>query len=149
MLSIIQNIPNIHTYPLTYVFENLKLQHKPDTLWLEFGVAGGKSINYISKFTDDTVYGFDSFEGLPEKWRDGFDRGAFNRHGNVPHVNDNVELIKGWFDETLPNFIKNHHNKKVSFIHIDADSGVGRENFTTKDQQKQKNGRWSFFSHMA
>ena len=91
MLSIIQNIPNIHTYPLTYVFENLKLQHKPDTLWLEFGVAGGKSINYISKFTDDTVYGFDSFEGLPEKWRDGFDRGAFNRHGNVPHVNDNVE----------------------------------------------------------
>ena len=32
MLSIIQNIPNIKTYPLTYVFKNMKLQHKPNTL---------------------------------------------------------------------------------------------------------------------
>ena len=41
MLSIIQNIPNVNTYPLTYVFKNMKLQHKPNTLWLEFGVASG------------------------------------------------------------------------------------------------------------
>lgn len=120
MLSIIQNIPNINTYPLKYVFENLKLQHKPNTLWLEFGVASGRTINYISKFTNDKVYGFDSFEGLPEKWRDGFEKGVFNRNGNLPKVNNNVELIKGWFDDTLPNFIKNQ-NKKVSFIHMDAD----------------------------
>tara|TARA_B110000902_G_scaffold185012_1_gene209465 strand:+ start:261 stop:680 length:420 start_codon:yes stop_codon:yes gene_type:complete len=57
---------------------------------------------------------------LPEKWRDGFGKGAFNRNGNLPNVNNNVELIKGWFDDTLPNFIKNQ-NKKVSFIHMDAD----------------------------
>ena len=120
MLSIIKDIPNVKTYPLTYVFENLKLQHEPNTLWLEFGVASGKTINYISKFTNDTVYGFDSFEGLPENWRDGFDKGAFDRNGNLPEVNKNVTLIKGWFDETLPNFIKSH-NKKVSFIHMDAD----------------------------
>jgi hypothetical protein len=120
MLSIIQNIPNINTYPLTYVFENMKLQHKPNTLWLEFGVASGTTINYISKFTNDKVYGFDSFEGLPEKWRDGFDKGAFNRNGDLPQVNRNVELIKGWFNETLLNFIQTH-NKKVSFIHMDAD----------------------------
>ena len=120
MLSIIQNIPNVDTYPLKYVFEKLKLQHKPNTLWLEFGVASGKTINYISKFTNDKVYGFDSFEGLPEKWRDGFGKGRFSRNGNFPKVNSNVELIKGWFHETLPNFIKNH-NKKVSFIHMDAD----------------------------
>jgi hypothetical protein len=63
MLSIITNIPNVNIYPLTYVFEHMKLQHKPNTLWLEFGVASGKTINYISKFTNDKVYGFDSFEG--------------------------------------------------------------------------------------
>jgi hypothetical protein len=120
MINIIQNIPNINTYPLKYVFEDMKLKHKPNTLWLEFGVATGKSINYISKFTNDKVYGFDSFEGLPEKWRDGFDKGAFNRNGRLPKVNRNVELIKGWINETLPNFIK-IHNKKVSFIHIDVD----------------------------
>jgi len=120
MLNIIQNIPNVKTYPLTYVFERMKLRHKPNTLWLEFGVASGNTINYISKFTDDTVYGFDSFEGLPEKWRDGFDKGAFGRSGNLPPVNKNVKLIKGWFSDTLIPFIKTH-NKKVTFIHLDAD----------------------------
>lgn len=120
MLSIIENIPNVNTNPLEYVFEKLKLQYKPNTLWLEFGVASGKTINYISKFTNSKVYGFDSFEGLPEEWRDGFDKGRFSRNGNLPEVNSNVELIKGWFDQTLSSFIKNQ-NKKVSFIHMDAD----------------------------
>lgn len=120
MLNIIQNIPNINTYPLEYVFEKMNLQHKPDTLWLEFGVASGYTINYISRFTNDNVFGFDSFEGLPEKWRDGFDVGAFSRGGHLPEVNHNVVLIKGWFNETLEDFIKTQ-NKKVSFIHMDAD----------------------------
>jgi len=120
MLSIIQNIPNVNTYPLEYIFEKMAFKHKPNTLWLEFGVASGRTINYISKFTNDTVYGFDSFEGLPEKWRDGFDKGTFSRNGNLPVVNNNVVLVKGWFDKTLPDFIKTQ-NKKVSFIHMDAD----------------------------
>lgn len=120
MLHIIKNIPNINTYPLKYVFEKMKLQHKSDTLWLEFGVFSGKSINYISKFTKEIVYGFDSFEGLPEKWRDGFDKGSFDQNGQLPQVNDNVMLIKGWFDKTLHDFIQKH-NKKISFIHLDAD----------------------------
>lgn len=120
MLRIIENIPNVHTFPLTYVFENLKLKHKPDTLWLEFGVASGRTINYISQFTKDTVYGFDSFEGLPETWREGLEKGAFSRNGVLPLVNANVELIKGWFNETLEEFMKTH-DKKISFIHMDAD----------------------------
>lgn len=120
MLNIIQSIPDVKTYPLEYVFEKMALKHKPDTLWLEFGVASGRTINYISKFTNGTVYGFDSFEGLPEKWRNGFDKGKFTRNGNFPKVNDNVVLVKGWFNETLPDFIRTH-NKKVSFIHMDAD----------------------------
>lgn len=120
MLSVLKNIPDIKMNPLKYVFEHMKLQHKPDTLWLEFGVFSGTSINYISTFTRDKVYGFDSFEGLPEKWRDGYDVGVFDTNGNLPDVNRNVELIKGWFNETLSNFIKKH-NKKVSFIHMDAD----------------------------
>jgi hypothetical protein len=120
MLNIIQNIPDIKMFPLTYVFEHLKLQHKPDTLWLEFGVHSGNTINYISGFTKDRVYGFDSFEGLPETWRPDFEKGIFNLNGSLPKVGSNVELVKGWFDSTLPDFIKTH-NKKVSFIHMDAD----------------------------
>ena len=110
--------PEVETLP--FIFEEMKLKKKPDTLWLEFGVWQGTTINYISKFTEDIVYGFDSFEGLPEKWRDGFDKGMFSIGGSQPEVNNNVVLVKGWFNETLENFIK-EQNKKISFIHLDAD----------------------------
>ena len=62
MLNIIQNMLNINTYPITYIFKNIKLKHKPESLWLEFGVVSGNTINYISKFTNDKVYRFYSFE---------------------------------------------------------------------------------------
>jgi hypothetical protein len=120
MLNIIKNIPNININPLKYIFNNMKLSHKSDTLWLEFGVATGGTINYISKFTNNNIYGFDSFNGLPEKWRDGFEKGTFNQNGKLPIVNENVILVKGLFENTLSDFIKSK-NKKVSFIHMDAD----------------------------
>jgi len=120
LYSFIKNIPNINKNPLQYVFEDMNYKHKENTLWLEFGVFEGYTINYFSKYTVDNVYGFDSFEGLPEKWRDGFDKGAFNIDGVLPQVNNNVKLIKGWFNETLDTFIQ-EHNKKISFIHIDCD----------------------------
>ncbi len=89
-------------------------------IWAEFGVYRGKTLQQISKFTSNIVYGFDSFEGLPEKWRDGFDKGFFDQNGELPIVNSNVKLIKGWFNKTLLPFIQSQ-NKKVSFIHMDAD----------------------------
>lgn len=121
MTDMIKKIPNLKKNPLAYVFEDMKLKHKKDTLWLEFGVASGNSINFISKFTKDKVYGFDSFEGLPEKWRDGFEKGTFDRKGTFPEVNPNVVLVKGWFKDTLPAFMKQHKGKKISFLHMDAD----------------------------
>jgi hypothetical protein len=110
--------------PLKYIFKEMKYQHKPNTLWLEFGVFEGKSINYISSFTKDKVYGFDSFEGLPENWVSGLPKGTFNLNGKLPKVNPNVVLIKGWFDKTLTPFIQEHilpKKKKISFLHLDAD----------------------------
>ena len=75
----------------------------------------------MSKFTEGKVYGFDSFEGLPEIWRDGFVKGIFSQDGNMPEVNDNVELIKRLVRRYIdPRFI-DIHKKKVSFIHIDSD----------------------------
>jgi hypothetical protein len=120
MYDYLKSIPDVNEFPLNYIFDTLKYQHLDNTLWLEFGVASGQSINYISSHTPYTVYGFDSFEGLPEKWRDGFDKGAFNMSGNMPNVNENVKLIKGWFENTLPDFLK-ENNDPISFIHMDAD----------------------------
>lgn len=120
MLSIIENIPNIEMHPIIYVFNVLNLQHKPDTLWMEFGVYKGDSVNFISHQTQDKVYGFDSFNGLPEKWRDGYEAGSFNANGEEPtSLNPNVEIVKGMIQETLPVFLSNN-NKKISFIHVDV-----------------------------
>ena len=65
------------------------------------------------------VYGFVSFEGLPEN-RTVDRRGMYSPGGELPAVRSNVHLIKGRFDETLPPFI-GEHPEACSFIHIDCD----------------------------
>src|ERR1700730_14295135 len=86
----------------------------------EFGVWRGATINRIARmFPDRTVYGFDSFEGLPEPWRDGYPRGMF-RARELPEVLPNVQLVKGWFHETLTPFLK-QTSESAAFLHIDCD----------------------------
>ena len=120
-LAGLSDIPDLQKRPLHYVFEDLKLQCLENDLWLEFGVYCGDTINYFSRFTDETVYGFDSFEGLPETWRRGFKKGVFDRKGELPEVNKNVILVKGWFVRTLEDFISKQEEKEVAFIHVDCD----------------------------
>lgn len=88
-------------------------------LYLEFGVFKGASINYWAPKVNAKVYGFDSFDGLPEFWRDGYGKGAFKVDG-LPPVPPNVELVKGWFSDTLPKFLE-EHGEMISFLHIDCD----------------------------
>lgn len=90
-----------------------------DGLYMEFGVFSGETVNHIASQTKNIVYGFDSFEGLPEDWRSGFVQGCFKKE-NLPEVKSNVCLVKGWFDESLPDFIKDK-NDNCAFIHIDCD----------------------------
>ena len=87
-------------------------------LWLEFGVHTGDTINIIAQNTTNIVYGFDSFEGLPENWNC-FEKGHFACE--IPKVPSNVVLIKGWFEDTLPEFVKKHKKEKVAFLHVDCD----------------------------
>jgi len=90
-----------------------------DGLICEFGVWRGTTINFISSLTTRQVYGFDSFEGLPERWRDGFERGRFKLPG-LPKVRPSVQLIKGWFNESLPPFLAKN-KAKAAFLHVDCD----------------------------
>ena len=91
-------------------------------LILEFGVYKGESINFIaSKLPKDTIYGFDSFEGLPEFWRDGLPQKTFKvENQNKLKFRDNVVLIKGYFENTLPDFLKKH-DSMIKLMHIDSD----------------------------
>lgn len=90
-------------------------------LFMEFGVYSGNSINHISsRISDHEVYGFDSFNGLPEDWRSGYMRGTFKIDA-LPIINPNVVLIKGLFSNSLPLFLKNNESHFAAFIHIDCD----------------------------
>ena len=97
------------------------LQHarNRDGLFLEFGVYSGQTINHIAGRIPCKVYGFDSFEGLPERWRDGIGPGFF-KVDRLPPVRPNVVLVKGWFDQSLPPFLK-EQTHTVAFMHVDCD----------------------------
>lgn len=87
----------------------------------EFGVYNGETINFLSHLLKkSTIYGFDSFEGLPENWIENFPIGTFNRNGKLPEVKENVTLIKGMFQNTLPCFLETF-NDKINVLHIDCD----------------------------
>jgi hypothetical protein len=90
--------------------------------YLEFGVFTGGTIRFIApRIGSRVIHGFDSFEGLPEAWS-GFSLGrrAFDVGGRLPRVPANVRLHRGWFDDTLPQWVTANPGP-VAFIHIDCD----------------------------
>jgi hypothetical protein len=94
---------------------------EPEGMWLEFGVLEGESINKIAELSEGTVYGFDSFEGLPKSWTPLSKRGSFSTYGRIPDTAPNVRLVTGWFQDTLPAFLVSNPDRMVSLIHVDSD----------------------------
>ncbi len=98
-------------------------------MYIEMGVGSGKSINFIASLNPrNTIYGFDSFEGLPSDWNTRKDfhipKGSFklNKELAYPPIVNNVCLMKGLFCNTLPVFKKlTLKNCPISFIHVDCD----------------------------
>lgn len=93
-------------------------------LYVEFGVSWGKSINFISKNLKpgQKIIGFDSFMGLKEDfYGTSHIKNSFSTNGNLPKVSGNVELVVGWFSETVPKFLL-QHSDSFAFIHMDADT---------------------------
>jgi hypothetical protein len=86
---------------------------------IEFGVATGKTLRMISERFP--AVGFDSFDGLPEHWRPGFEQGMFAQ--TPPQVN--ADLVIGLFDDTLPGWVESEKGKfflkHLSLLHIDCD----------------------------
>jgi hypothetical protein len=90
----------------------------------EFGVWKGESINFFAKSCPKSrVFGFDSFEGLEEDWY-GFrlQKGFFSTNGQLPKCESNVNLVKGWFEDTLPKFCAELQQEKILLLHMDADT---------------------------
>jgi predicted O-methyltransferase YrrM len=88
---------------------------------LEFGVSYGKSIRQLAACTDRVVWGFDSFQGLPEDWSGNRDpKGRYSTGGTLPSVPANVKLVAGWYEDTLGRFFS-EHDEPCAFAHIDCD----------------------------
>lgn len=90
----------------------------------EFGVFEGESINLISRLCPkSTIFGFDSFEGLQENMG-GYRliKGHFDLGGNLPKVEKNVKLIKGWYKDTVESFVTEMGHNSIAMLHLDSDT---------------------------
>ncbi|HDV5737353.1 TPA: class I SAM-dependent methyltransferase, partial [Legionella pneumophila] len=109
-----------HSGTTYQTFDLLAPQVLSEGLILEFGVRFGYSISHIAKlFPKRKIFGFDSFQGLPEDWHHE-KAGSYSTYGKIPSVANNVTLIAGWFNETLPDFKKNNR-EPIAFMNIDCD----------------------------
>jgi len=94
-----------------------------EVLYLEFGVYRGWSMRIWSRLLRNprsNLNGFDSFEGLPESWDISYEKGHYAMDGAVPVIEDSrVSFFKGWFSETLPQYVLPPHERL--FVNFDAD----------------------------
>jgi Macrocin-O-methyltransferase (TylF) len=94
-----------------------------EVLYLEFGVFQGAATMYWSKLLrnpSSKLHGFDSFEGLPQNWLPHRPKGHFSLQGKIPQIDDaRVRFIKGWFEQTLPDYELPVH--EVLVLNFDAD----------------------------
>lgn len=100
-------------------------------LLLEFGVFEGQSLKWFSeKFPTASIFGFDSFLGLPEDWNLGeklVEKSTFWKKNDVHNILEalsrfeNINVVQGMFEETLPKFVEQNKLNKVDLIHFDCD----------------------------
>jgi hypothetical protein len=106
------------------MYEALAQKIKDEKIvYLEFGVYEGYTLRRWAKLLKNEstrLFGFDSFQGLPENWDALRPQGTFDVQGMIPTYDDpRVSLCPGWFSDTLPDFVLPAHERLV--IHLDAD----------------------------
>ncbi|HEY7470611.1 MAG TPA: class I SAM-dependent methyltransferase [Acidimicrobiia bacterium] len=116
---------------------------------LDLGVYKGASTRALARmFPDHTIHGFDSFEGLPEDWAHVV-RGSFGEiEGALPDVPSNVILHKGWFDETLGPWAKEHDDQPIMLMRVDCDIYSSAKTIFTEFGGLIRPGTWILFDEL-
>ncbi|MCW8107746.1 class I SAM-dependent methyltransferase [Alteromonas ponticola] len=113
--------PKIKVTSSTLENLSLALKHaKLDGSVIECGVYYGRSINFLAAEYSGAIDGFDSFDGLPEKWKADEAEGSYSTGGQLPNVASHVTLHQGWFEDTLPEYAKTQ-SMPIKLLHIDCD----------------------------
>lgn len=92
---------------------------------VEFGVYRGTTMRILREKFDDSfqLFGFDSFEGLPEDWKDASGKvvapaNRFDLQKNIPDI-PNVKMYDGWFCDTIPQY--KPIAEPFCLLHVDCD----------------------------
>lgn len=98
------------------------LAHAPASgALVECGVYQGRTVTLLGQWAAGRmIHGFDSFQGLPQAWSALEPAGSYSTGGRLPSVPDNVELVPGWFADTLPEFAA-AQQAPVALVHVDCD----------------------------
>ena len=76
----------------------------------------------LNQNRESGFFGFDSFEGLPEDWHAGKQKGAFSTGGKHPEIADaRVSFVAGWFQNSLRQFMTSYRPQNQLVIHVDCD----------------------------
>lgn len=109
------------------LYEAISKQEKLDTEavdYFEFGVCGGLSFKWWlehNKNPASKFFGFDTFEGLPEKFGP-FGKGSMAVALESLNITDpRASFYKGLFQDTLVPFLDQYNSKRRKLIHMDAD----------------------------
>jgi len=106
------------------VIEQEALDQQPIN-YLEFGVYRGDSLRlWLAGIShpDSRFVGFDTFTGLPERWRPTEPAGHFNANGAIPDIKDpRCSFEVGLFQDTLPAFVSHTDLTGRMVVNLDAD----------------------------
>ena len=112
-----REVPEVPVSGLQWALAQKDLVRR-EGVWIEFGVHGGSTLRQIAPLRDDAqLWGFDSCRGLPETWNRDHPKGHFAMV-NPPLPPDGVNLVIGWFKDTLSCF---EPPAPVTFVHVDCD----------------------------
>lgn len=116
---------------------------------LDLGVYKGASTRALARiFPDRPIHGFDSFEGLPDDWSHAV-TGAFSDvHGAFPEVPSTVTLHKGWFDDTLGPWAKDHGDQPIMLMRVDCDIYPSAKTILEELGHLIRPGTWIVFDEL-
>lgn len=97
-----------------------------DGLFIELGTGKARTTNFLAALNPKkTIYTFDSYLGHPAEWDKGNvvmskDYFAWPKDEKLPALFHNVQLIQGWFVDTLPSFVRSQTDS-IAFLHVDCE----------------------------